>query len=1401
MEHQIEKDDKLIKAYNDLFPIPKCIVKIMGVNINPVSQNNIRKYLNDTGICDEFDKPVTKKIIDIHLSDLKKMGLIINDNGKGLTCPERLLFYAAMDAALHNQFAKILLAITNPASGYFQYGPYNMRSKKDVYRAIQIAVYCKGKHFTIKAIRELAMYQGRREPVYDASLLKIFNHPFPSNLFDTLDRETSMTTAVLMIEEALNKLESVTDILTYIRPFFPLEFDHELNYTITESYLFQGRMDTHEKFIHEMENRPCWQLEAQKGQRMFICDDNESALNHFRKALALYKKETRKRNIFLPGTSGMFFLFSLLKSNNIADYTDALKFIDAASNLMEIPILSCYDLDFIFKEKLGLPTYEQFTPNLSYTSHNNFDIFFTILILSWFDLEKTKLVIDKLDSIKKKAAKSGFLWIEAEACALLAQLGKNVKANKERSEKIHKQCLTRTITDIVRPLPQWEKQLIGLTNLIKQFNLSKQSQNDIPGSDSQRLIWILDYDDFDKTYDIRPRIQKLTKKNTWTKGRAIALKNLYHNYETMEGLSNQDREICKTISNIYNMNYYYSNSDYFFDFSRTLPALAGHPYIFCENSLSDPVELVEGEPELRLSVKNNKIKLCMDCCQSDYSDDVVVIRETGLRFKFIRFSKGQTALAEFLGEKGLVFPKKTEKKVMDMVADLAPMVTINSDLAVKKDKTSKTIKADPTPNVHIMPWQEGISVEFLVRPFVDTGSYFRPGKGGKNVFAKIKEERVQAIRDLDHEKKLAEQVIKECPSLNLLEEVDSQWLVGDPENALELLLEMKNHKKDLVMSWPRGEKFKVRSTAIFNDLSLSINKKQNWFEINGELKIDKKTALDLEKLMGLLENSPGRFINLDDGTFLAITKTLKERLEELRVYSTPEKKGLKFSPLAVPAIEELIDNAGFLKSDKAWKQHCKKLKNISHMEIPGTLQANLRDYQKTGFYWLSKLAQWNVGACLADDMGIGKTVQALAASLIYAAKGPSLVIAPLSVMANWVEECRVFTPTLNPLVFGPGDRQIFLDDLKPFDLVIASYGLLQTEEEKLSGVDWQTIVLDEAQAIKNMKTKRSRAAMKLKAKFRIITTGTPVENHLYELWTLFNFLNPGLLGSIQNFKNNFIIPIEQNHDKKASRRLRKLIQPFILRRLKTDVLKELPEKTQVTLEVEMSKDEALLYEAQRLRALKEIETADDKPGQKHLRILAQLTRLRQLCCNPALILPDTDIESSKLKIFENMIDELLENKHKVLVFSQFVRHLSILRRLLDKKNISYQYLDGSTSAQKRKKRINAFQNGMGDIFLISLKAGGFGLNLTAADYVIHMDPWWNPAVEDQASDRAHRIGQTRPVTVYRLVAKNTIEEKIIALHKEKRDLADSLLTGSDMAGKMSADELLSLLKDKDIYIR
>ena len=663
----------------------------------------------------------------------------------------------------------------------------------------------------------------------------------------------------------------------------------------------------------------------------------------------------------------------------------------------------------------------------------------------------------------------------------------------------------------------------------------------------------------------------------------------------------------------------------------------------------------------------------------------------------------------------------------------------------------------------------------------------------------MKGKKLQTSRILEDERKHYTLLTDACPALEPAELRDGVWRCDDPEESLELMEQLNavvlGHSGIFSINWPEGERFKLRGSAEWTKMKLSVNSGKDWFALDGEVAVSDGEVISLMELMKLMEGTEGRFVQLADGEFLALTEEFRRKLHDLR--RLVEKNG-RFTPLIAPLVEEALHGCAGVKGDKQWKSDMARFKSAQELlpTLPPTLQAELRDYQREGFDWLCRLAEWGVGACLADDMGLGKTVQALALLLTRAAAGPALVLAPTSVCFNWEVEARRFAPTLNPRVFGAGNRAEFIASLAPFDLVICSYTLFQQEADLLTGVQWETAVLDEAQAIKNMTTKRSQAAMQIKAGFRLATSGTPVENRLDELWNLFRFLNPGLLGSHKSFSTRFAVQIEKFGSKAARTLLKRLIRPFILRRTKSQVLEELPPRTDILHRIELSREESAFYEALRRTAVETLAgAADSPPGEKQIRILAEIMRLRRACCNPQLVMPGSGIPSAKLAAFHEIVAELREGGHRALVFSQFVDHLSILRRDLDSAGITYQYLDGSTPQKERQGRVASFQSGEGELFLISLKAGGVGLNLTAADYVIHMDPWWNPAVEDQASDRAHRIGQNRPVTVYRLVAANTIEEKIVALHHQKRDLADSLLEGTETSARVSAEDLMELLRD------
>ncbi|MEC4853466.1 MAG: DEAD/DEAH box helicase, partial [Jaaginema sp. PMC 1079.18] len=810
------------------------------------------------------------------------------------------------------------------------------------------------------------------------------------------------------------------------------------------------------------------------------------------------------------------------------------------------------------------------------------------------------------------------------------------------------------------------------------------------------------------------------------------------------------------------------------------------------------VDIVAGEPELIVKKKGERLTLEFSP-KITTARDIIIVKETPTKLKVIEITSDHQRIATILGDRNrLEVPANASEQVLAAISGVSPIVTVHSDIGGGLE-TAREVPATPQPHVHLLPAGNGLKASLLCRPFGEVGSYYRPGKGGSTVIAEIDGERLQTSRDLKTEQKLAEAVLQASTILSRYNSQDGEWLIHDPEDCLQLLLELQELGEKVIIEWPEGEKLRISHKADFSQFQMQIRSQNNWFEANGELKLDENLVLDLQNLMELLEKTPGRFLPLGDNQFLALTQQFRQRLDELKNFGTKKGKGLQFHPLTSLVLEDAIADMGDIQADEHWQTQVRKIQEMKDLQpqLPSTLQAELRDYQQEGFEWLSRLAHWGVGACLADQMGLGKTLQALALILTQAPNGPTLIIAPTSVCGNWISEAQKFTPTLNPIQFSSRDRQATLDALQPFDLFVCSYGLLQQEDvsEMLANVQWQTIVLDEAQAIKNTATKRSQAAMKLQSQFKLITTGTPIENHLGELWNLFHFINPGLLGSWEQFNQRFASPIERQQDNQAKKQLKKLIQPFLLRRTKTQVLAELPSRTEITLSVELSEAEAAFYEALRQKAISSLADSEATAGTKHLQVLAAIMKLRRACCHSRLVLPESPLSSSKLEVFGEVLEELLEDNHKALVFSQFVDHLHIIRDYLDEKNISYQYLDGSTPAKQRQIRVNAFQSGQGDVFLISLKAGGTGLNLTAADYVIHTDPWWNPAVEDQASDRAHRLGQKRPVTIYRLVTKGTIEEKIVQLHHHKRDLADSLLEGTEMSGKLSTDELLRLMME------
>ncbi|MHB1184731.1 MAG: DEAD/DEAH box helicase [Desulfobulbia bacterium] len=1120
-----------------------------------------------------------------------------------------------------------------------------------------------------------------------------------------------------------------------------------------------------------------------RGWRQFLAGETTAAIHSYEKDLAKIRKANLNDQAYFTGVEGLFYLMALLQNG---DYTAHQQLRDIIKNIEDIqphnPFLPSYFLLLALVEarenRLDLARDRLTAVSILPRPHSITTLFLS-LVTYWIEGRPSPVCLPHLKSFRKKAAAHGYLWLAREYGSLLRLAGEQ-SAPAATTDELAQAC---SLVSVITPEEQWQRALRALN-----FS-SAPAQNLAKPETASRLTWMIDYRTQEGLVSLVPKIQNLTARGQWTKGRSVALRKLFRKNKP-PFLSPQDLLVCETIAE------HKDSRGVFFRFTMpdALVSLLGHPHVFLADSPKTPVEILQGEPELRVDQQGESLLIQFSPWPD--STEAIVLRETPARFRIYPITKDHRRVAEIIGPNGLSVPRDGKDELFATLGNISSFMTVHSTIEGKSVGVAE-VQPDARIHMQLLPYGAGFRLAMLVRPLQPDGPYQRPGEGPKTIIAHSGGKRIQTQRNLELEEANARFVEESCPMLAKGTDLEREWLLQDPEECLQLLLELQSLPDSVLIEWPEGERLTVSPPAELNQFLLTVKERNNWFEMSGTLKLNESLVLDMRTLLELAQTHSSRFIPLGHGHFLSLSRELRKRLDEIAAFAELKKTTLRLHPLAALALEDFTNGVGELHTDERWQEQQNRLKEAQEYEprIPSTFKAVLRDYQLVGFNWLARLANWGVGACLADDMGLGKTIQALALALARAEQGPTLVVAPTSVCPNWEEEANRFAPTFRVVLFGGRQRKKMLAELGPFDLLICSYGLLQQESALLATRNWETIILDEAQAIKNFITKRSRAAMLLQGKFKMVTTGTPIENHLTELWNLFQFINPGLLGSLNQFNQRFAIPIERGNDPEARKKLKKLINPFILRRLKSQVLEELPERTEILLQVEMEEKEAALYAALRQRALENLRQTGGPPGKRSLQILAEIMKLRRACCNPRLVLPETDIPSAKLTLFAKLVDELRENGHKALVFSQFVDHLRLVREHLDQQGIPYRYLDGSTAPRERQRQVQEFQAGHGDLFLISLKAGGVGLNLTAADYVIHMDPWWNPAVEDQASDRAHRIGQKHPVTIYRLVAKNTIEEKIVHLHHEKRALADSLLEGTDVGHAMNPADLLRLLKE------
>ncbi len=952
-----------------------------------------------------------------------------------------------------------------------------------------------------------------------------------------------------------------------------------------------------------------------------------------------------------------------------------------------------------------------------------------------------------------------------------------------------------------------------------------------------RIVWTIGLDAARRVTSVEPFEQRHGARG-WTKPRPMALARL----QTSEALEPWDARVARAIRPAP-----WGARGLRLDRAAAVAALVGHPAVEIADAPGRPVELVEGVPSLDVAERDGAIELHVhptlpaddgaadapgwapsldspERREQEALRAMVLVRESARRVRLVRFSPAQRRAAQLIGE-GLVVPPDGRAALEPALRVLAGHFDVQASddgdpahpgdadadhdggaAPVHGQESMRTVPAEPGLRAELTPAGDGLALRIVVAPLGTPGPRYVPGAGRRRVIALRDGEPIAALRDLAGERALLQSVLDACPMLDTDDDArldDCEWTLERPDDALGLLEALPAVPAIGGLDWPRGAAVRVTPLAAAA-VKVQLRTGRSWFALRGGVDLDEGRVVTLTQLLEWSRAGRGRYVPLGEGRYLSITQELRSRLDELATVAETKADEARVPAVAAAWLQATLEPLA-VDADAGFEKRLRRFDAAlaETPALPASLHASLRPYQEEGYAWAMRLAQAGFGACLADDMGLGKTLQALAVLLARGAGGPALVVAPTSLCGNWSAEAMRFAPSLSVRIYGQDaelDRDRVLAEAGPMSVVVVSYTLLQQAQAAFTARDWHTLVVDEAQAIKNATALRSQAVLELNAGFRLALSGTPIENRLSELWSIMQLCNPGLLGSASKFAERFATPIERDRNRDAQRTLRRLIAPFVLRRTKAEVLAELPPRTEHTLVIAPGPEEAAHYEALRRIAMEEAQGAVELSGDRNgaggraqFHVLAQLTRLRRAACDPRLATPGYKARGAKVEAFAELVEELVANGHKALVFSQFVDFLTLLREPLDAAGVRYQYLDGATPAAERTRRVAAFQAGDGDLFLVSLKAGGFGLNLTAADDVIIADPWWNPAAEDQATGRAHRIGQKRPVTVYRLVTQGTLEESIVDLHRDKRALADSVLDGSNVAALPNVDELLSLM--------
>ena len=1087
--------------------------------------------------------------------------------------------------------------------------------------------------------------------------------------------------------------------------------------------------------------------------------DYKKALTLFAEALKLQNKHTEYKNIFLNAVPNYYLLLAYHIDGSAQSRTKLAQFCKKGECMHKFDMLSSRFLSEALNDNLK---------EVSFRSYNDFrgairlERHFAYLFSEYWEIPS---------SLKMAGGYPPPLYR-----IMRHELSEYLNLSDNERDELRSLYGDRPVLSSIYRKKQWETVFDNI-----ESSIGKPAEKD---EGDTRLAYILHGGGF-----VEVREQQRLRNGKWGAGKKVS--DMAYLSGEISYMDETDRQIWKD---------HIRSGNPFLAEESVVPYMQGVPRLFYGRYAPfEPVnvtsehlyfEIVKGKSSFKINSNVTAKELSLSC-----TDNGMMVRKiSDTEYCVVEFRAEYKSLyRQILSLKSI--PLEAESRMAATLQTLGSIVEVHSDM-LEGGSSLECIAGSPVISVQIGAVAADVyNVSLKVRPLPDGTRLFVPGEGQAMISDEAAGVRYRVRRNIAEEK-------MNLRTISDVIENEVEVLAGNPESEFETttvgllaIMSMVGENDGIcVLEWDSDKKLKLKKAVNPSDWNITMKSKNSWFEVEGTISLDDNTILSIAQIIQMLGSSKGRFVKLNDNEYIMLTDSLKKQLSRIESVGSVERGNkVQISAFGAATLDNSAFNGEFtVQADAKLKKLREAISSSAKMEfaVPNSLQATLRDYQADGFRWIARMDSWGAGVCLADDMGLGKTIQTIAFLLHKVAAGASLVVAPVSVVPNWKKELERFAPSLDVVVVNStDDREAAIKDAGAGTVVLSSYGMLLTGNAFVEK-EWNVVVLDEAHAIKNRDTKTSAAIMKLSCKSRLVLTGTPIQNNLGELWNLFQFANPGLLGGWEVFKRKYMQPIEEDKDKERQKQLKRLIQPFMLRRTKNDVLDDLPEKNEIVLPVELSAEELSVYEFIRKRAEDMLKEGGNKV---EVQTLAEITRLRQAACCTSLVKKGWSGTCSKIDLLMSTLENITTAGNRTLLFSQFTSFLEIVRARLDETGIEYLYLDGSTTIKQREKLVQRFQQGETSLFIISLKAGGLGLNLTGANYVVHLDPWWNPAIEQQATDRAHRIGQQQKVTVYHLVSKNTIEEKILRLHQSKRNLADALLEGSDVSHRLTASDLLDMI--------